>query len=157
MFQPKKEFMETAIEEVLKSKEKGDYAIGAVIVKDGKIVSRAGNLIRVNEDSIQHAEILVIQEASALMKSRFLEGCILYSTAEPCPMCAAAAVWARMSGIVFGSTIQDMADYRQKNGNEKFTWRTIDIPAKEILEKGDPKLFLVEGFMREECKKLFHG
>ena len=50
-----------------------------------------------------------------------------------------------------------MNDYGQKNGNSEWTWRTINIPAREIIAKGDPKINLVEKFMRNECLKLFHS
>ena len=157
MIQSKKEFMKAAIEEALRAKEMGDYAVGAVIVKNDEIIARAGNRIKIDKDSTQHAEVIVIREASKILDSRFLEGCVLYTTHEPCPMCATAAVWARLEGIVSGAKMEDMIDYKFKKGNNDFTWRTVDIPASEVLQKGDPKLFLVEEFMREECKKLFHS
>jgi len=157
MIQPKKEFMEAAIKEAIKAKQEGDYAIGAVIVKDDKIIARTGNRIKIDKDSTHHAEIVAISEASRLLGNRYLEGCILYTTLEPCPMCASAAVWAKMKGIVFGSNIEDMKEYNLNNRSNEFTWRIIDMPASKILEKGNPKLFLVENFMREECKKLLHS
>ena len=71
-------------------------------------------------------------------------------------MCASAAIWARMAGIVSGSTIDDMAEFRKKFGNPEWTWRTVDIAAKAVLKNGDPNLFLIEGFLRDECRELFH-
>lgn len=157
MFQPKREFMEAAIKEALKSKELGDYAVGAVIVKDDKIIAKAGDRIILDKDATNHAEVIAIREASKILGTRFLEDCILYTTHEPCPMCAAAAVWAKMKGIVYGARMEDMADHGKRNANERFSWRTIDIPCSAIIERGNPKLFLVGWFMREECKKLFHS
>ena len=149
--------MRAAIEEARKGQQAGDYAIGAAIVKDGNILYQCGNRAKIEQDSTQHAEMVAIRGISKILKSRFLPGCVLYTTHEPCPMCAAAAVWARMDGVVFGSTLEDMIEYRQANGNKKWTWRTIDVPAKEVISKGTPTLELVEKFMREECKKLFHS
>jgi len=157
MIQPKEEFMKAAIEEALKAKAEGDYCVGAVIVKDDKVIVRVGNRVKLDENSISHAEVVAIQEATKILGTRHLEGCILYATHEPCPMCSSAAVWARMKGIVCGTKIEDMANYRAKNTNNDWSWRTINIPASIILEKGEPKLFLVEGFLREECKELFHS
>ena len=71
-------------------------------------------------------------------------------------MCACAAIWARMSGIVSGSTIDDMAEFRELSGNPEWTWRTVDFAARAVLRLGDPRLFLVEGFLRQECRALFH-
>lgn len=62
-----------------------------------------------------------------------------------------------MGGIVFGSTLQDMIDYRLKSGNREWSWRTIDLSAQEVIDKGDPKLSLVGGLMRDECLRLFHS
>ena len=66
-------------------------------------------------------------------------------------MCTAAAVWAKMKGIVFGVPYSDAI----RKGNENFSWRQITISCKDVLEKGNPKLELVEGFLRDECIKLF--
>lgn len=156
MIEPKIEYMKEAINEAIKTKEKGDYAVGAVIVKDDKILVKVGNRIKLDNDPTHHAELVAIQEAAKLLKTRHLENCILYTTHEPCPMCTGAAIWARMKGIVTGAKIEDMIEFRTKNRNNDWSWRTINIPASTIIKHGDPKLILIEEFMREECKKLFH-
>lgn len=157
MIEPKKEFMEAAIEEAMKTKEKGDYSVGAVVVKNGEILAKSGNRIKLDNDPTYHAEIVAIREAAKILGKRHLEDCILYATHEPCPMCTSAAVWAKMKGIVFGARIEDMQEFRTRNGNKIWSWRTIDIPASAIIVKGNPKLILVGDFMREQCKKLFHS
>jgi tRNA(Arg) A34 adenosine deaminase TadA len=156
MIKPRKEFMEAAISEALKTREKGDYAIGAVIAKGDTVIIKVGNMLKRDNDPTSHAEIVAIRQAAKLLGSRYLEGCVLYTTHEPCPMCAGAAIWAKMEGIVFGAKMGDMSDFRAKHGNNDWQWRTIKIPASTIIAQGDPKLALVEGFMRDECKKLFH-
>lgn len=157
MIQPKREFMEAAIREAIKAKNQGDYAIGAVIVRNNEIIAKTGNRIKLDKDPTQHAEIAAIREATNVLDSQYLENCVLYTTHEPCAMCAAAAIWAKLKGIVAGTTLKDMANYRLKNGNDRYTWRTIKMTASEVIKQGDPKPFLIEGFMREECKKLFHS
>jgi tRNA(Arg) A34 adenosine deaminase TadA len=154
---PRKEFMEAAIGEAMKTKQQGDYAFGAVVAKGDKIISVAGNRAKIDEDPTRHAEMVAIHRASKALNSRHLEGCILYSTHEPCPMCTSAAIWARMKGVVFGAKIKDIDEYRKKNGNREFAWRTISIPCAVVAEHGDPKIAVVEGFMREKCMKLFHS
>ena len=153
---PRSEFMRLAIEEAHAARDRGDYAIGAVVVLGETVLASSGNRVKVDSDPTQHAEVAAIRKACELQKSRHLEGAVLYTTAEPCPMCAAASIWSRMSGIVSGSTIQDMAEFREKFGNPEWTWRTVDIAARAVLESGDPQLFLFEGFLREECQSLFH-
>jgi len=155
MISPKEKFMEEAIKEAKKAVKSGEYAIGAVVVKDDKIISRAFTSSRIERDPVLHAEILAIQRAARKLNSQYLEVCVLYTTHEPCPMCASAAVWAKMKGIVFGAYYSDAIKFVKKNSPDNFSWRQIEISCKDVLEKGEPKLELVEGFMNEECKKLF--
>ncbi len=157
MYTPKEKFMQKAIAAARSAYDKNDYAVGAVLVKSGKIIAVAGNRVRIRHDSTQHAEVLVLQQASKKLKRRYLGDCILYSTAEPCPMCASAAVWSKVKGIVYGSTMQDMKTYQQTHGNKSWSWRTINVPCSYIVSKGTPRPFLVKGFMRKECIKLFHS
>ena len=153
---PNETFMRLAIAEAKSARKAGDYAIGAVVVRDRAVLASSGNRIKLEHDPTQHAEIAAIRLACASLRTRHLEGAVLYTTAEPCPMCASAAIWARMSGIVSGSTIDDMAEFRAKFGTSEWTWRTVDIAAMAVLDQGDPKLFLLEGFLRDECRLLFH-
>jgi len=157
MIEPKKEFMEIAIQEAIKAKERGDYAVGAVIIKGNEIIAKSGNRVKTDEDPVHHAEVFAIREAAKKLGTRYLKDCVLYTTHEPCPMCASAAMWAKIEGIVSGAKIEDMSAYSFKNSNNDWSWRTINIPASKILQEGNPKLFLIEEFMREECKKLFHS
>lgn len=154
--QPEERFMRLAIAEAHGAKRAGDYAIGAVVVSKGILLASSGNRVKAECDPTQHAEIAAIRLACASLRKRYLEGATLYTTAEPCPMCTAAAIWARMSGIVSGSTISDMKEFRSLYGNQEWTWRTVDIAARAILELGEPKLYIVEGFLRDECRRLFH-
>ncbi len=151
--------MQAAIFEALKAKKKGNHAVGAVVVKNEKIIARGGNSSRSQKTPAQHAELVAIFAASKVLKSRHLEGCVLYTTHEPCPMCMAATIWARADAVIYGAKIADMAAYRRKNPNGNYTWRTIRISAKEILDKSQPKsnVRLVGGFMRDECRQLFHS
>jgi tRNA(Arg) A34 adenosine deaminase TadA len=153
---PEEKFMRLAIAEAQAARRAGDYAIGAVVVRDGRALASSGNRIKIECDPSQHAEIAAIRLACASLRTRHLEGAILYTTAEPCPMCTSAAIWARMAGIVSGSTIDDMAEFRAKFGNPLWTWRTVDIAARAVLDQGDPRPFLIEGFLRDECRLLFH-
>lgn len=159
MIQPERKFMEAAIENALQAREKGDYAVGAVMVMGDEIIAYAGNRTRSLEVATYHAEMLVIEQTSLLLGRRHLPDCILYSTHEPCPMCTGGAIMARLKGIVAGARLQDMIDFAVSNGNDKWVWRTIDIPSPFIISKskGKPLLFYVPDFMREECIKLFHS
>ncbi|MEK6811945.1 MAG: nucleoside deaminase [Nanoarchaeota archaeon] len=150
-------FMLKAIEAARESGRKGDYAIGSVVVKDGKIISVGEETLKSANDPVNgHAEIDAIRKACKKLNQPYLEGGILYSTHEPCPMCASAAIWAKMEGIVFSVSRDDMINEMKKKMGEKFSWRQIEIPCKDILKKGNPQLKLISGFMRDEGLKLFN-
>lgn len=151
------QFMEAAITRAQKAKSDGDYAIGAVIVKDGKIIVSATNLTKTQEDPTQHAEMVAISQAAQLLKSRHLPGCVLYTTHEPCSMCASAAVWAKLDGIVWGARMEDMMNYAEQNGNHHYKWRTIRLKASEIIDKAPDQPWIIGDFMRDECRELFHS
>lgn len=157
MLKPEKMFMREAIRQAQLGKSEGDYAIGAVIVQDGKIIVACNSRTKRDENPVAHAEILAMIEASKLLKSRHMSDCILYATHEPCPMCASAAVFSRLKGIVYGAFIEDMKNYRLANSGSSYLWRTIDIDCEEIINKSTEKIELVKGFMREECRQLFHS
>jgi tRNA(Arg) A34 adenosine deaminase TadA len=153
---PQGEFMKKAIEVAKDSARSGQYAIGAVVVgPDGNIISIAHTATHETNDATAHAEVNAIRSACSKLNNRYLSGCWLYTTLEPCPMCASAAIWAKMEGIVFGASKEDAQDSAKNIKNLDFTWRQIDISAKHIVEKGDPKIKLIEKFMQEECQVLF--
>src|SRR3989338_9893527 len=124
MLTPVEKHMRAAIAQAEKGWSTGNYPIGAVIVRDGKIIARSHNRTKTDQDPTQHAEVATIRKAAKKIGRRHLGECVLYTTHEPCPMCAAACVWARMDGIVFGSTLRDMQEYSSKNGNGVYSWRT---------------------------------
>ena len=149
--------MREAIRQAELAKRAGDYAVGAVIIRGDKVISMASNRSKRDESPIAHAETLAILKASKIFGKRHLPNCVLYTTHEPCPMCAAVAVWARLKGVVYGARVEDMASYRVKNLHQKkYLWRTIDISCKELFKKSTEKVEVVGDFMRRECIKLFH-
>src|SRR3990167_1574891 len=96
-----RKFMREAIRIARESRKLGDYAIGAVMVKDGQIIARAGNRIRTELDPSSHTEIVAIRMSCRDLGSRYLQGCTLFSTHAPCPMCLGACVWAKIDRIVY--------------------------------------------------------
>lgn len=147
----KRKFMQKAIELAKKSAAKGDYALGVVVIKGNKIISKGTTNLKHENDPTVHGEIVAIRNACKKLKSHYLEGCVLYTTLEPCPMCTSAAIWAKMKGIIFGASMKDAIQNRGK----RFSWRQINISCKDIIKKGEPKLKLIKNFMNKECIKLF--
>ena len=83
------------------------FPFGAVIVRDGKIVAEAHNTVLSDNDPTAHAEINAIRAASAKLKTFLLEGCEIYGSGEPCPMCLAAIYWSRLDRIYYANRKQD--------------------------------------------------
>jgi len=99
------DYMKIAVEEAKLAADMGEVPVGAVIVdKNGEVISRAHNLREITKDATAHAEILAIRKANEKLKSWRLEGCTLYVTLEPCPMCAGAILESRLSRLVYGAT-----------------------------------------------------
>lgn len=105
-----KEYMLKALELAKKSLDSADVPVGAVVVKDGKIIGEGYNKREKDSDPTAHAEIIAIKEASKALGSWHLDGCELYVTLEPCPMCAGAIINSRIKKVVFGA-------YESKSGS----------------------------------------
>ena len=101
--QEKEKFMKQALKEAQKAYDKLEIPVGAVIVKDGKIISRAHNQKETKFDTTKHAEILAIQKASKKLKSWRLIDCEMYVTLEPCSMCAGAIINSRIKKVYIGT------------------------------------------------------
>ena len=106
----KEDFMREAISLSCESVRQGGGPFGAVIVKDGKIVARGSNSVTLLNDPTAHAEMTAIRAACSAMKVFRLEGCELYTSCEPCPMCLSAAYWAGISRIYYGNNREDAAE-----------------------------------------------
>ena len=103
-------FLARAIELARQGSELGDGGpFGAVIVHDGKIVAEAWNRVVASKDPTAHAEIAAIRSASTALDRFHLNGCTLYASSEPCPMCLAAAYWAHIERIVFANSRAEAA------------------------------------------------
>ena len=96
-------YMKIALKEANKAFKKNEVPIGAIIVKDNKVIARAHNMREKNNLATSHAEILVIEKANKKLKSWRLDRCTLYVTIEPCPMCAGAIIQSRIKEVVYGA------------------------------------------------------
>ena len=136
-----KNFMKEALKEAKKAYDKDEVPVGAVIVKDGKIISRAYNVKENKKDTTCHAEILAIKKASKKLDSWRLEGCSMYVTLEPCPMCAGAIIQSRLDKVVIGTM-----DY--KTG----ACGSVLNLLKDY--KFNHNVEIENGIMQEECEKI---
>ena len=97
-------FMKRALQEAELAFEKGEIPVGALIVIDNKIIARTHNLTELLIDVTAHAEMQAITSAANFLGGKYLTGCTLYVTLEPCQMCAGALYWSQISKIVFGAS-----------------------------------------------------
>lgn len=134
-------FMKEALKEAKKAFDKEEVPVGAVIVKDGKVIAKAHNLKETKKDTTNHAEIIAIQKASKKLNAWRLEDCEMYVTLEPCAMCAGALIQSRIKKLYIG---------------------TMDLKTGacgsvlNLLEdyKFNHKVEVETGILQEECEKI---
>jgi tRNA(adenine34) deaminase len=135
------QFMLIALQEAKKALKTKDVPVGAVIVKDGKIISKGHNEREKHNDATAHAEIVAIRRANKKLKSWYLDGCVLYVTMEPCVMCAGAIINSRIDKIVFGAS-----DFRFGCCGTLY-----NLPEDERFNH---RARVVSGVLHEQCAKL---
>ena len=137
------EFIQIAKEEAYAAMNEGEIPVGAVIVKDGEVISRSHNLKEQLHDPTAHAEILAIKEACKVIGDWRLDGCDMYVTLEPCPMCASAIGQSRIDRVYVGTFNKDMGacgsiinllDSRRLNSFVDIKW-LYDKECSKILEE----------------------
>ena len=96
-------FLNQALQEAQEAYRCGEVPIGAVVVHKGKVIARAHNQVEQKQDATAHAELIALKQATQQLKSKYLTEATLYTTLEPCPMCAMAAYWVQIKRIVIGA------------------------------------------------------
>lgn len=135
------DFMQEAIEEAYTGIRQGHGGpFGSVIVKDGKIVGRGHNRVLLHRDPTCHGEVEAIRDACKNLSTHDLAGCQIYTTAEPCPMCKGAILWANIGKVYYGCSIDDTD--------------RIGFRDQVFYENWDKDSFMTE-LNREGCLKLF--
>ena len=129
-------YMNFALREAEAARDRNEIPVGAVVVCNGRIIARAHNLTETLTDVTAHAEMQVITAAANVLGGKYLTGCTLYVTVEPCVMCAGALGWSQVGAVVYGAS-------DDKRGFRKF--------APEALR---PKTVVTSGVMKEECAAL---
>lgn len=128
-------FMKLALQEAKLGFERGEIPVGAVVVAQGKVIARGHNLTEQLTDVTAHAEMQAITAAANFIGGKYLKGCTLYVTLEPCTMCAGALYWSQIDRVVFGA-------YDEKRGASRH---------KDIYH---PKTKVLGGVLAEPCAEL---
>lgn len=131
------EYMRIAIQRSIKNMERGGGPFGAVIVKEGEIISEAGNSVTVDNDPTGHAEINAIRQAAKKLDNFDLSGCVIYSSCEPCPMCLGAIYWARIDKLYYGNTKEDAASI---DFDDAFIYKELDLALNDRSLKSEQLL-----------------
>lgn len=134
-------FMTKALAQAKRASDMGEVPVGAVVVKDGKIISRGYNRRETDNDPCAHAELLAMRRASKKLNSWRLSGCTLYVTLEPCPMCSGVIVNSRIDKVVFGA-------YDEKAGCCTTLYHLCND------ERFNHRAQVLGGVMQEECGKI---
>ena len=137
-------FMGEALRQAARAGEQGEVPVGAVIVRAGRIIARAGNQVEALKDATAHAEMLALTQAESAVGDWRLTDCTLYVTKEPCPMCAGAVVHTRLARVVFGAS-------DPKGGAAGGALNLLQFPTL------NHRCEITPGVRLEECRALLQG
>ena len=138
------EYMKEAIKEAYEGINNGHGGpFGCVIVKDGRIIGKGHNRVVLKQDPTCHGEMEAIRDACSNTGSFDLSGCILYTTAEPCPMCLGATLWANIKEVRYGCNVKDTDEIGFR---DDIFYKFLD---------GENDILNIEELGRKECKELF--
>lgn len=132
-------FMLQALAQAQEAAAEGEIPVGAVVVCNGRVIGRGHNCTEAMGDVTAHAEMIAISSAANFLGGKYLSGCTLYVTVEPCPMCAGAIGWAQVSRIVIGAP------------DTKRGYSTI---LRSGATPFHPKAIVTHGILAEECTAL---
>ena len=141
----KRELMTRAIRLAEESVKLGGGPFGAVIARNGEIVAEASNRVTLDCDPTAHAEVSAIRKASKVLGTFDLNGCEIFTSCEPCPMCLGAIYWANLDKIYFANNRKDAADI---GFDDDFIYKEIEITPEKRQKPS-------EILMREEALKAF--
>ena len=139
-------YMRMAIDLSVENVDNGGGPFGAVIVRDGEIIATGVNRVVANNDPTAHAEVSAIRNACQHLQTYQLEGCTIYSSCEPCPMCLSAIYWAGIKRLCYGNT---KADAKAIDFDDSFIYDQLDLAYEDRSIK-------CEHFIRDSAQKSFN-
>lgn len=138
--------MNLAIEAARRGIAAGQSPFGAVIVRGDELIAASHNVVWRTTDPTAHAEVTCIREAAKRLSTISLAGCRMYTTCEPCPMCASAIHWSGLDSVSWGATIADA----QNAG-----FRELRMPCERLLQEGGSRVQTFAGMLNAQCAALF--
>jgi tRNA(Arg) A34 adenosine deaminase TadA len=128
---------------------KGDEPFGALLMRDGVVLLRAENSVHTGHDITNHAEMNLVRLAVAQYDSAFLKDCTLYTSTEPCAMCAGAIYWSRIGRVVFACPEERLRAITQGTG--------LNLPCREVLGRGGRAVEVIGPVLEEEAAAIHEG
>ena len=146
-------FMRAAIDVARKARDKGNHPFGAVLVDEqGRILMEAENTVVTEKDCTGHAETNLMRQASRKYDRDFLARCTLYSSTEPCPMCAGAIFWGNVRRVVYGLSEESFCEMIGEDVEE-----VLHLPCRELLAKGQKPIEVIGPILEEEARRVHAG
>ena len=146
-------FMRVAIDVARKARDKGDHPFGAVLVDEqGHMLMEAESTVVTEKDCTGHAETNLMRQASRKYDSDFLARCTLYTSTEPCPMCAGAIFWGNVRRVVYGLSEEGLYEMIGEDAEE-----VLYLPCRELLGKGEKPIEVIGPILEEEARRVHAG
>ena len=147
-------FLRRAFAVALQAKETGQHPFGAILVgPDGVVLMEQTNAYMPDRDMTGHAERVLMSRASVAYRPDFLAGCTMYTSAEPCAMCAGAAYWAGVGRVVFGITEAALKEFTGNHPENP----TLDLPCRTVFAAGQRAVEVIGPMLIEEAAALHKG
>ncbi|MBP2551725.1 tRNA(Arg) A34 adenosine deaminase TadA [Neorhizobium galegae] len=147
-------FLRQAFAVAMRAREAGNHPFGAILVgPDGVVLMEQQNAYHPNHDMTGHAERVLMTRASQAYRPDFLAHCTMYTSAEPCAMCAGAAYWAGIGTVVFGLAESDLKGITGDHPENP----TLDLPCRMVFDAGQRRVNVIGPLLAEEAARLHEG
>lgn len=142
-----------AIDVARRARDKGNHPFGAVLAdEEGQILMEAENTVVTELDCTAHAELNLVRHASEKYDSDFLARCTIYTSTEPCPMCAGAIFWGNVRRVVYGLSEEELYEMMSEENEE-----VLRLPCRELFGKGKKTIEVLGPILEEEAKEVHRG
>lgn len=146
-------FIRAAIQVAHRARENGNHPFGALLVdQNGNVLLEAENTVVTGSDCTGHAETNLMRRASQRFDPEFLSSCTLYTSTEPCPMCAGAIFWGNVRRVVFGLSEPGLYDIVGEKSEE-----VLALPSREVFARGRKEVEIIGPVLEDEARKVHEG
>lgn len=146
-------FIRETIKNALRARRKGNHPFGALLAgPNGEVLLQAENTVVTSRDVTAHAELNLIRKASAQFDPGFLALCTLYTSTEPCPMCAGAIFWSNIRRVVFGLSEKGLYEFIPGESDEE-----LILPCREVFARGKKSIKVIGPLLEDEAREPHRG